>query len=66
MRYGWRKLGEWTDDELSDGQQIDQSKPENAKIIYAVGSLEWQAQQEEERLAREHAQSVTTSIGIRR
>src|SRR5215467_13767879 len=48
MRHGWRKLGEWID----DGQQIDQNKPEDAKIIYAVGSLEWQAQQEEERLAR--------------
>ena len=52
MRHGWRKLGEWIDDELPDGQQIDYNKPEDAKIIYAVGSLEWQAQQEEERLAR--------------
>jgi predicted phage terminase large subunit-like protein len=52
MRHGWRKLGEWIDDELLDSQQIDQNKPEDAKIMYAVGSLEWQAQQEEERLAR--------------
>ena len=52
VRHGWRKLGEWIDDELPDGQQIDYNKPEDAKIVYAVGSLEWQAQQEAERLDR--------------
>jgi hypothetical protein len=52
MRHGWRKLGEWIDDELPDGQQIDYNKPEDTKIVYAVGSLEWQAQQEAERLDR--------------
>jgi hypothetical protein len=52
MRHGWCELGEWIDGEPPDGQQIDQTKPEDAKAVYAVGSLEWQAQQEEEKSAR--------------
>jgi predicted phage terminase large subunit-like protein len=52
IKQGWTKLGEWIDDEPPDGEQIEQNKPENAKVVYAVGSLEWQAQEEAERSAR--------------
>ena len=50
IRDGWVKLGEWIEDEPPEGEQIaEQNKP---KVTYARGSLEWEAQQEEERLAR--------------
>ena len=50
IRNGWVKLGEWIENEPSEGEQIaEQNKP---KVTYAPGSLEWEAQQEQERLAR--------------
>src|ERR1700726_1896561 len=50
IRNGWVKLGEWIEDEPPEGEQIaEQNKP---KVTYAPGSLEWEAQQEQERLAR--------------
>src|ERR1700720_1001614 len=50
IRNGWVKLGEWIEDEPPEGEQIaEQNKP---KVTYAPGSLEWEVQQEQERLAR--------------
>ena len=50
IRNGWVKLGEWIENEPPEGEQIaEQNKP---KVTYARGSLEWEAQQEQERLAR--------------
>jgi hypothetical protein len=50
IRNGWVNLGEWIEDEPPEGEQIaEQNKP---KVTYAPGSLEWEAQQEQERLAR--------------
>ena len=50
IRNGWVKLGEWIENEPPEGEQIaEQNKP---KVTYAPGSLEWEAQQEQERLAR--------------
>jgi hypothetical protein len=49
IRNGWVKLGEWIEDEPPEGEQIaEQNKP---KVTYAPGSLEWETQQEQERLA---------------
>jgi hypothetical protein len=55
---GWRKLGEWIDDEPPQGEEIEErGKPQGRKTIYAKGSVEWEKQQEEEeRLARIAAQ----------
>src|ERR1700751_4280135 len=54
IRAGWRKLGEGIiDPDLYDGEQIAEiDKPEGPKTTYAKGSVEWEKQQEEERLAR--------------
>src|SRR5205823_12633826 len=50
FRNGWVKLGEWIENEPPEGEQIaEQNKP---KVTYAPGSLDWEAQQEQERLAR--------------
>src|SRR5205807_2511338 len=50
IRNGRVKLGEWIENEPPEGEQIaEQNKP---KVTYAPGSLEWEAQQEQERLAR--------------
>ena len=53
IRDGWRKLGEAIiDPDPSDGEQIIESdKPAGPKLEYAKGSVEWQKQQEEQRLA---------------
>ena len=53
IRAGWRKLGEWIEDEPIE----EQSKPEGPKVIYAIGSMEWEAQQEQERSARIEAEA---------
>jgi hypothetical protein len=46
IRNGWVKLGEWIENEPPEGEQIaEQNKP---KVTYARGSLEWEAQQEQE------------------
>jgi len=54
IRAGWRKLGECIiDPDLYDGAPITETdKPEGPKVNYAKGSVEWEKQQEEERLAR--------------
>src|SRR5215469_6468746 len=54
MRHGWRKLGECIiDPNLHDGEPITETdKAEGPKGNYAKGSVEWEKQQEEERLAR--------------
>ena len=53
IRLGWRKLGEWIEDEPLVGDEIEErGKPQGPKTIYAKGSVEWEKQQEEERLAR--------------
>ena len=53
IRAGWRKLGEGIiDPDPSDGEQITEpDKPAGPKLEYAKGSVEWQKQQEEQRLA---------------
>ena len=53
IRAGWRKLGEGIiDPDPSDGEQITEpDKPAGPKVEYAKGSVEWQKQQEEQRLA---------------
>jgi hypothetical protein len=53
IRLGWRKLGECIiDPDLYDGKQITGTdKPEGPKTTYAKGSVEWEKQQQEERLA---------------
>jgi predicted phage terminase large subunit-like protein len=40
---GWRKLGEWIEDEPIE----EQDKPEGRKVVYAIGSTEWQAEQQQ-------------------
>jgi predicted phage terminase large subunit-like protein len=53
IRAGWTKLAEWTDDEAAESKQIEeQNKPQGPKVIYAKGSLEWQQEQEKQKLAR--------------
>jgi len=54
IRAGWRKLGECIiDPNLHDGEPITETdKAEGPKVNYAKGSVEWEKQQEEERLAR--------------
>jgi predicted phage terminase large subunit-like protein len=50
---GWTKLGEWTDDDAPEGEQIEeQNKPQSPTVNYAKGSVEWQHEQEKQRLAR--------------
>jgi predicted phage terminase large subunit-like protein len=49
----WRKLGEWIEDEPIE----EQNKPEGRKVIYAVGSMEWEAQQQQEEAARIEAEA---------
>src|SRR6516162_9785471 len=53
IRAGWRKLGEGIiDPDPSEGEQITEpGKPGGHKVEYAKGSVEWQNQQEEQRLA---------------
>jgi hypothetical protein len=51
---GWRKLGEWIEDE----QIEEQIKPEGAKVIYAIGSTEWQAEQQQKKSARIEAEAL--------
>jgi hypothetical protein len=53
IRDGWRKLGEAIiDPDPSDGEQtIEPDKPAGPKLEYAKGSVEWQKQQEKQRLA---------------
>jgi predicted phage terminase large subunit-like protein len=53
IRDGWRKLGEAiVDPDPSDSEQITEpDKPTGSKVEYAKGSVEWQKQQEEQRLA---------------
>jgi hypothetical protein len=50
IQNGWVKLGEWIENEPPEGEQI--VEPNKPKVTYAPGSLEWAAQQEQERLAR--------------
>ena len=39
-------FGEWIEDEPIEDQQIEeQNKPEGRKVIYAIGSMEWLAEQ---------------------
>ena len=35
----------------------EQNKPEGRKVIYAIGSMEWDAQREQEELARIEAEA---------
>jgi hypothetical protein len=53
IRAGWRKLGEGIiDPDPSEREQITELyKPAGPKLEYAKGSVEWQKQQEEQRLA---------------
>jgi hypothetical protein len=52
IRAGWTKLAEWTDD-AAEGEQIEErNKPPGPTVIYAKGSMEWEREQEEQRLAR--------------
>jgi hypothetical protein len=59
----WRKLGEWIEDEPIEDQQIEeqqieeQNKPEGRKVIYAIGSTEWQAEQQQKKSARIEAEA---------
>ena len=58
IRAGWRKLGEWIEDGPVEHEEIEeQNKPEGRKVIYAIGSMEWEAQQERERSARIEAEA---------
>ncbi|MBV9561665.1 MAG: hypothetical protein JOY90_14630 [Bradyrhizobium sp.] len=58
IRAGWRKLGEWIEDEPIEDEQIDeQSKPEGPKVTYAVASMEWQAQQQQKEIRRIEAEA---------
>jgi predicted phage terminase large subunit-like protein len=58
IRAGWRKLGEWIEDQPIEDEQIEeQSKSEGSKVIYAIGSAEWQAEQQQERSARIEAEA---------
>jgi hypothetical protein len=53
IRSGWRKLGEWSDDEPHESEQIAaRNKSPGPKFTYARGSLEWHAEQEKERASR--------------
>ena len=54
IRRGWRKLGECIiDPDLCHGEQITETdKTQGPKTIYAKGSVEWEKQQAEERIAR--------------
>ncbi|MBV9201685.1 MAG: hypothetical protein JOY83_18545, partial [Alphaproteobacteria bacterium] len=54
IRLGWTKLGEGIIDlDLYDSEQITEiDEPAGPKTIYAKGCVEWEKQQEEERLAR--------------
>jgi outer membrane biogenesis lipoprotein LolB len=55
---GWRKLGEWIEDEPIEDEQIEkQSKPEDPKVTYAVGSMEWQAEQQQKEISRIEAEA---------
>jgi predicted phage terminase large subunit-like protein len=52
IRHGWRKLGEWIDHEpLIVAPLEEQKQPQGPKVVYAKGSMEWQAEQEEQKLA---------------
>jgi predicted phage terminase large subunit-like protein len=58
IRAGWRKLGEWIEDEPIEDEQIEkQSKPEDPKVTYAVGSMEWQAEQQQKEISRIEAEA---------
>jgi predicted phage terminase large subunit-like protein len=53
IRAGWRKLGEWIEDQTVEDEQIKkQNKPEGLNVIYAMGSMEWQAEQQQKQSAR--------------
>jgi predicted phage terminase large subunit-like protein len=54
IRDGWPKLGEGIiDPDLYDGDQMAETdKLEAPKTVYAKGSVEWEKQQQEEKLAR--------------
>ena len=55
---GWRKLGEWIEDEPMEDEEIEeQSKPEGPKVTYAVGSMEWQAEQQQKEIGRIEAEA---------
>ena len=49
----WRKLGEWIEDEPIK----EQNKPEGRKVNYAIGSMEWEAQRQQEESARIEAEA---------
>ena len=53
IRHGWRKIGEGIiDPDPCDGEQITEpNKLDGPPVIYAKGCVEWEKQQEEERLA---------------
>jgi predicted phage terminase large subunit-like protein len=56
IRAGWRKLGEWIEDEPIEDEEIEeQNKPEGP--IYAVGSMEWQAEQQQKEISRIEAEA---------
>jgi hypothetical protein len=58
IRAGWRKLGEWIEDEPIEDEEIEeQSKPEGFKVTYAVGSMEWQAEQQQKEISRIEAKA---------
>jgi len=54
IRIGWTKLGEGIiDPDLYDSEQITETdEPQGPKTVYAKGCVEWEKQQEEERLTR--------------
>jgi predicted phage terminase large subunit-like protein len=58
MSAGWPKLGEWIEDEPIEDEQIEeQNKPEARKVNYAIGSMEWEAQRQQEESARIEAEA---------
>ena len=55
---GWRKLGEWIEDDPIEDEPIEeQNKPEGRKVVYAVGSTEWQAEQQHKEIGRIEAEA---------
>jgi hypothetical protein len=56
IRAGWTKLGEWIDDEPAEYEHIKEpNTPEGPQITYAVGSMEWFAQNEKDLTDRKAA-----------
>jgi hypothetical protein len=53
---GWRKLGEWIEDEPIEDEQIEEQNKREGPI-YAIGSMEWQAEQQQKDISRIEAEA---------